>query len=372
MNKPSREIAWRYECDCGELCIQLTFLRSRINVTDSAVAELNSELQRYGIAPLAQRSTHPFGREIPYTADETAALLEPIEATVTAIWKREFALAGENAAAMRVQNQNTWGDTAESAIKVAVSLFPRNLPTDEELRTVRETVAQRFNGQTNDNGDLLDLDFIMSVARHRRRLNEIGLLQVLGGKVGGLRLAAASHHPEKQSGIFRQSFILLMTHFEAAVYDLTRLALKTNFFTLAAFFGQKEKVPYARFGQHQDFESLRDSLIDDLLKARYVKELLFDLNELGVVPIAERYEGFGRQIELILRRNIHLHNRGIVDAQYLETNREGKARWNIDGLSLGAFAPIGEVYFIRANNACAQYIEAFESWVYAGAVPNCS
>src|SRR4051794_33437778 len=106
-----------------------------------------------------------------------------------------------------------------------------------------------------------------------------------------------------------------MTHFDAAVFDLVRLALKTNFVPLAAHFGDKEKIPYTRFGEHTDFDSLMDVLIEDLLRARYVKDLLFELNEFRVEPPDKRFGGFPRLIELVLRRNIHLHNRGVVDAR---------------------------------------------------------
>jgi hypothetical protein len=368
MSQTAREIAWRYQCDNSELSAQLRFVRSKIDVTDASVTELNAELQKHGFAPIAERPPNQWGHKTPYSSKESASLLEPLEAVGKEIWKREYALTGENVAAMRTQSKSTWGEITESAIKMAIGVFPRNLPTEKELAAIRETVKDRLKGQVDENGDAIDLDHVMRVARHRRRYNETLLLQALWGKVSTLRSAAASHHPEKQTSIYRQAFILLMTHFDAAVFDLVRLALRTNFFPLAAHFGDKEKIAYSRFGEHNDFDSFRDSLIEELLRARYVKDLLFELNELGVELPDQRFGGFPRLIELVLRRNIHLHNRGFVDMRYLETNREGKPLWNLDGFSLGAAAVIDEAYFINASNACGEYIGTLANWVSAGAM----
>lgn len=369
MSHTAREIAWRYRCDSSELSAQLRFVRSRIDITDVSVTELNAELQKHGFRPIAERPPVQWGYKTPYSSTECASLLDPLEAVGKQIWKREYALTGENAAAMRTRPKSTWGEITENAIKMAIGVFPRNLPTEEELRAIRETIADRLKGQTDENGEAIDLDHVMRVARHRRRYDQTLLLQALWGEVSTLRSAAASHHPERQISIYRQAFILLMTHFDAAVFDLVRLALRTNFFPLAAHFGDKEKIPYSWFGGHNDFDSFRDSLIEELLRARYVKDLLFELNELGVEPPDKRFGGFPRLIELVLRRNIHLHNRGFVDMRYLEMNREGKPLWNLDGLSPEAAAVIDEAYFINASNACGEYIGTLANWVSAGAIP---
>ena len=160
----------------------------------------------------------------------------------------------------------------------------------------------------------------------------------------------------------------LLTHFDATVFDLTRLALRTNFFGLISTFGQREKVSYERIGQHRDFESLRDCLIDDLLKARYLKDLLFELRRLGVSLPDDSEDGFPRLVELVLRRNIHLHNRGVVDSRYLEPGENGRPRWNLDNLSLGAEATIDAAYCHRADRLGREYVHLLADWVETGAI----
>ena len=48
----------------------------------------------------------------------------------------------------------------------------------------------------------------------------------------------------------------------------------------------------------------------------------------------EQADRFERLIELVLRRNVHVHNRGIVDSRYLDENK------NIDRLNQGDVAVI--------------------------------
>ena len=59
---------------------------------------------------------------------------------------------------------------------------------------------------------------------------------------------------------------------------------------------------------------MRDRIIEEQLKKRYVKDLIGIMADLGVKHVDEK-EGDKHidLIELIQRRNIHVHNRGVVD-----------------------------------------------------------
>jgi hypothetical protein len=50
----------------------------------------------------------------------------------------------------------------------------------------------------------------------------------------------------------RQAFILLVTLFDAAVFDLVRVALRRHFFVLVARLGTKDKVPLDTFRNYQN------------------------------------------------------------------------------------------------------------------------
>lgn len=159
----------------------------------------------------------------------------------------------------------------------------------------------------------------------------------------------------------RQAFILLVTLFDAAVFDLVRVALRRHFFVLVARLGTKDKVPLDTFKDYQNFEQLKDSLIEDQLRNRYLKDLIFFLDKEGVTRLPpdedERLVGV---VEVILRRNVHVHNGGRVDKTYLD---KADASFNPFGFALGDYAPIDEPYWQAANEICARWVSKIGTWV---------
>ncbi len=96
-------------------------------------------------------------------------------------------------------------------------------------------------------------------------------------------------------------------------------------------------------------------MIEDQLKKRYVKDLLGLLQALGV-PCWDETKGDRpvQLVELVLRRNIHVHNRGIVDERYLESDpSSGKAKYNLYNLQLGQLAIIDDEYFNQPSGCAA-------------------
>lgn len=367
----AREIAQQYSFDCSELSIHLQYLRRQIKISDVDMKRVNDRLVKHGLEPLQEKQPNPHGHDMPYSAEQAAGMLPAIKAKEAEVWKRQYALTGENFKAMAAQSTNTWGDATECVIRFAIPKYPCNLPTDDQVAEVRREVETYVKGiEGKDGEEPIDIDLVISVSRYRRKYDETLLLQELWGNVNSLRWSVVSHHPEQHSNVFRQSFILLMTHFDATVFDLMRLALTTNFFALAPKLGRSDKLAFAKLEGHTNFDSFRNAIIDDLLKSRYLKELLFELQGLGViVPDDDHGGGFPRLLEITQRRNIHLHNRGLVDSRYLETGKEGKPRWNLDNLELGAKALIDERYLAMATNLCGTYVGLLANWVEDGAVP---
>ena len=162
----------------------------------------------------------------------------------------------------------------------------------------------------------------------------------------------------------RQSFLLLMTTFDATVFDLVRLALLSDFFGQFPKFARNEKISPERMGRHRNFDEFRDELVEETLKPRYLRDLLLILHTQSVLP--DDY-GDGATIadvvELVLRRNIHVHNRGFVDGRYLEGPQRTAAPFNLYGFALGDFAPINESYFEKANRLCEATIRHIAHWV---------
>lgn len=74
---------------------------------------------------------------------------------------------------------------------------------------------------------------------------------------------------------------------------------------------------------------------------------------------------FVHLVELVLRRNLHVHNRGVVDERYLERHEKGTPRYNLYNLQLGSVAHIDQPYWERATRLCGTAVERLTRWVEA-------
>lgn len=164
---------------------------------------------------------------------------------------------------------------------------------------------------------------------------------------------------DSEINLLRQGFILLVTAFDAAVFDLARDALKRNFYGLIAKFAKKDaKLAHAEIGKYRDHRELEADLIETTLRGYYVKDLLRIIKSANVQLVESDHE-FGMLIEILDRRNVHVHNRGLVDERYLKNYTDGPA--------LGQLAAIDGYYLERANLLCGNCIRAIAEWVALGA-----
>ena len=175
-----------------------------------------------------------------------------------------------------------------------------------------------------------------------------------------VRVVARAAAPDAEINILRQGFILLMTAFDAAVFDLVRVALRRKFFALAGAFDKHDKVPLSKIADAGNFHEFREMMIEEQMKKRYIKDLLNMLNEPWKVPCVDPAgpHKFERLIEMVLRRNLHVHNRGVVDTRYVNDK-------NLDGLKLGEVAAIDEQYWDMANEACEHCVLQVATWANA-------
>lgn len=195
-------------------------------------------------------------------------------------------------------------------------------------------------------------------------------LTILEGDIGmayailaDIKMLARTQHPAAEINTLRQCFILLMTAFDAAVFDLVRIALRADFFNLIQAFdkGDKERVSLADIGAAGSFEAFRSSVIESQLKRRYLKDLLFLVQSFGIA-VTKAPSDFPRLIETVLRRNLHIHNRGIVDARYLDIEG-GKPKYNLFNLSLGDVAVITQDYWQNVLRLTGDAIDIIATWV---------
>lgn len=207
------------------------------------------------------------------------------------------------------------------------------------------------------------VELALSVTHRDKKEDMFRRLKAVQFEFEAIRFQSKAVMPDSQINLLRQGFILLMTAFDAAIFDLMRDALDRNFFELIPLMGKAAKFELKEFNHFADFGEFSSHIVEQQLKDRYIKDLLRFL-----VEIVDKQGGyhFAQLMELVQRRNVHVHNRGFVDSKYLELEN-GKPKWNIEGFKPGEVAAISDDYWQRANALCSFCVNAVAEWVGLGA-----
>lgn len=239
-------------------------------------------------------------------------------------------------------------------------------PSPEAIGFVRQEAREHqesIRAEMGEEAELIDqaaLDYAIQSALYISAIRSFDELLYVRDRFAEIELVTRITGPDTEINIHRQGFVLLVTAFDAAVFDLVRVALRRDFFRLIATFGRQDRMSLRQLGDFPNFDRFRDHLIEEQLKIRYLKDMLFLLRDLGVQLVDETSEDrFVHLIELVLRRNVHVHNRGIVDDRYLEPP------FNIYNLGLGEVARVDETYWQLANRLCRACITSVAGWAEA-------
>lgn len=172
--------------------------------------------------------------------------------------------------------------------------------------------------------------------------------------IGKFDLLEKINDSENILNVYRQGFILLISGFDATVFDMIKVLLDNKFFEYIGKFSKKEDIiRFQDIGKYENFEKLKDVVIGNSLKGKYIKELLEILKSLGVSYINDNYP---QLIECMNRRNIHLHNQGIVDEKYLE-------KGNLFNFNEFQIASIDKLYFHEIFMLCLSTINSIFEWI---------
>lgn len=171
--------------------------------------------------------------------------------------------------------------------------------------------------------------------------------------------------PEADLNALRQGFLLVMTLFDAAVFDIVRAAMRRRFFKVVPLFGKKMSLE--NLNRFSTFEDLRDTVIEEQLRMRYLKDILQILRAAGL-PLVDLAAGdtFAQLIELVLRRNVHIHNRGQVDERYLEKDDQGTPKYNLYNLAVGDVAVIDQAYWELTSRLTSNCVSSIADWCDSG------
>lgn len=148
---------------------------------------------------------------------------------------------------------------------------------------------------------------------------------------------------ENPINIYRQSFILIITAFDATMYDIAKNLFNNDFFNFISKLDKKSKITFGEISESGNFDKLSEKIVSDHLGSIYLHKLLFLLRDFkNDLFSIDGQDYFTNIIEMVKRRNIHVHNKGIVDQQYFESG----INHNIYNLKLDEYANIDDSYYI--------------------------
>jgi hypothetical protein len=367
------DIKGRFESEQNYIRQYIDSLRLGWGVRDGQLFEIQDTLRNHGLPMLY---TRPDDRlEADFSPDEIESLRSSMDSLVPSV---EAALASyqcEQAGWQPIFTSNGTIETHPTLYSEWANYLFTQLsakPTREEILAVRANSLRRAQDELDPAdrpsdqvlADVID-DALETVADINRD-SRIAAMQHILDQFEYIRLVARVATPDSEINVLRQGFILLMTAFDAAIFDLMKVKFRADFFSLIRVFADKDKADLKELGDDGSFEKFRDRIIAEQLKRRYLKDILLILNQLNVQcaeggPVST----FGHLIELVLRRNVHVHNRGIVDVRYLETDKDGKEKYNVYGFKVGDPATIDEAYWETANRICSDCIARIARWAEA-------
>lgn len=153
------------------------------------------------------------------------------------------------------------------------------------------------------------------------------------------------------SNIFRQSFINVFSIFDAYVFEYIEEFFCAKPKELSRFLevrnNEKIKFTLDEVVDFEDIENLKNEMIHRQLAGRYLSELINKLHKYR--PSLFTGVEYPMLMEMIERRNIHLHNKGVVDKKYCSS-------FNIYHFYEGEYAFIDDEYlFAKVFNTLSQF-----------------
>ena len=153
--------------------------------------------------------------------------------------------------------------------------------------------------------------------------------------------------------IYRQSFILIMSLFDASYFSLFKQLFVSHFSEVLSCF-EDDTFNYSDVSKFNDMLELQNFIIDKQLRKCYLKDLLLISQKYNKnIFYSDSKKYFGKCIELINRRNSHIHNYGKVDKKYLMiTKRNPEGQFNIFNKVEGDYLTIDKQYFLDCVDTC--------------------
>jgi len=347
----------------------IEFVLHKIAIFEPQVTELSNILSKYELLKIERKSLA--WRE-PYSYEELQQLYDELQGHLAVIAAEADKTAGEIESLQEPPDlystdvRSLQGECIQYMIdSIECNLSPSKI--EASCRGLMEKIRSHNLKIGDCDASVFTADFEEYTVQGAvyilvsRKLSELNYVM---RRIGDIAIVLRMVTPEAQINMLRQGFINLMTIFDATILDMMRVALKKDFFGLISIFGKSDKISLEKLGQYNSFIDFRNEIIEDQLKTKYLKDILFILNSLGITLVKQEDEDkFIHLLELVLRRNIHIHNKGRVDDRYLERDQNDTPRYNIYNFALGDMACIDQEYWNLANRVCRQCVVSVSEWI---------
>jgi hypothetical protein len=365
-----QSVALRFGIEVFEIQRQINFLKSKSTVHVDEIDSHNVVLEKNGIAVLPTREwlglpPHHLTRE------EIEELVPSIERATAAIDR----VSGElnrriddiplhqemGASADRPDLLAEWTEYLRAQLSDATIEEVGKLRRSLEISGALEA---RSDEEISQEVKIEIVEAAIARALFSALVERVYELHDVRERFDEIKVIAETGKPGASMGTYRQGFIAMMAAFDAAIFDLVAMAARRRFHELAAGLGKLEATK-KELAESGDTNEVREGIIEERLKHARVSELLCRLHrQWSVKCVGSGSDGeFAQLNEIVERRNLQLHKRGVVDARYLKIDpKTNKPKVNVYGLKLGDVASVDEQYWSLAKELCSDCVREVTIW----------
>ena len=163
-------------------------------------------------------------------------------------------------------------------------------------------------------------------------------------ELGKIRAGLNAIDARSNLNLFRQSFILTVALFDALFSDVLKLIVLKNFFGFINVNEKNVKNKMESLYGYSSFESFQEAMANNIIDNSQIRLLIMMLYKFNhnyfIVGGKDIYLDI---IEILARRNVHLHRKGFADKGYFE-----QATCETYSFSSGDYLPISHTYYNHA------------------------
>ncbi len=262
MSSAVASIACRFGTEVIEIQGYIGFVRSKSALHVQEVDDLNVLLRKEQLPDLPV--CEHLGTTHYLSADEIQDLIPVIDRVKPRIDKVVSTLNPKIDALSKFDNDGIASQHPGLLSEWIAYLLPKLpvSPSADQLAILREQTIQQSDRELDETEEevsrderILLIDEALKRARYFKTNARLETLHYMLDRFGELRIIAKAGQRDAVTGPLRQGFIVLIAAFDAAIFDLVRVALQRQFFKLARALAKQDKLSIPEIADHGSFEA---------------------------------------------------------------------------------------------------------------------